>query len=200
MSNYSLIEEVWGSEFYGKTKKKKLSDPLCDLYAQSKMNDMQQSQIFQRSTLPLKDTQKKVSREPEKTIRDSIQHSLFEKQFDLTLPSMFADKCDKTEINESPNFENNNIIQEQKYIYDYDNDHDQNLITEEEQLNLSECTNDDFKENSEHFRHNLYEENQKDYMNNQTVKILDLILYIVSGIFLIFVLETFVKIGIHLQK
>lgn len=195
MSNYSLIEEVWGSEFYGKSKKKKIADPLCDLYAQSKMNDMQNTQLFQRSTLPLKDTQKRISREPEKTVRDSIQHSLFEKQFDLTLPSMFADKCDQNETNENPyTFENNNIVQEQKYIYDYDNNN--NTITDEEQNNITECVNTTDNK-SEHFKHNFYEEN---YNNNQTVKILDLILYIVSGIFLIFVLETFVKIGIHLQK
>jgi hypothetical protein len=193
-TNYATIDEVWGTSFVEPTKplKKKTkktshdalstsSDPICELYS-NKLGNYTESDLvkyandqasYQRSMKPQQLTQEylddKMSREP----KQPNEIPEYEKQFDMYLPNMYDD------IDE----------------ISYDNAHapTKNI----DMMNVSGKAIPNTPQPHPTMRHVFEQNYQKNEFRNykkETNK-LDIFLFIVSGIILIFLMEQFIKIG-----
>ena len=187
-TGYSSLEEVWGESFYPsdkkKPKKKKVVDPICELYEMGNNNGYTENDLV------------------------SFANSYYDKQ----------EKNDKNERYEKSKF--------QRSMND-DVDHEprerpvRNVAINERRNVYDVSASDDIEvehhiaETSERVPKTMYKPTQatpqtKAYKNYHELHedeeeprngfaFIDLLLYIVSGIILIFVMEQFVKIGLLLQ-
>lgn len=154
---YSTIEEAWGSDFYGKKKNKKIADPICDLYASSNHNTDHKIDYSvirsQRTTLPQRNSQAREYREPQlrQTVSRPIETNLFEQQFKTKMPNLFEDtKCTNVGFLNDADFAKtpSEILQEQKYIYDYPNINDKSAAERNIQKEIPFINNFDSSINS----------------------------------------------------
>lgn len=192
---YASITEVWGDSFCKKEKSKgqkinpsKLYDNIIDSY----IDDFDQSKnikIKKQKTKLETDVQPFSS---EKTFMD------YDSYFSKTnlFPQDISDNITNA-------FEYENKIPESNETEIYDTVHeetDQDVI-EEEQPHIENYVNNNYNysnniETSEEgvYGSRMYYQKQRNY------KILDLILYVISGIFLIFMLEQVLKIGMVINS
>lgn len=154
---YSTIEEAWGSDFYGKKKNKKIADPICDLYASSNHSTDHKIDYSvvrsQRTTLPQRNSQAREYREPQlrQPISKPIETNLFEQQFKTKMPNLFEDtKCTNVGFLNDADFAKtpSEILQEQKYIYDYPNINDKSTAERNIQKEIPFINNFDSSINS----------------------------------------------------
>lgn len=201
-TNYCSIDEAWGDLTGGKKKdskrrKQPVQDPICDLY-ESRANTSTYSaetdlvrfanDYYNRSASGQENniretTPKTVKINPSESMydlsSDNANKSAFEKQFEMKLPPMYDVKeemDEEEEVMPMPKAEMRRQPMPSTPQIDTYNNFD----------NYDESNN--YQEMKRHH-----------YARYSNLQILDLVLYVVSGIILIFLLEQFVKIGIHLQ-
>lgn len=242
---YSSIDEVW-PDFNKKIKKKKVSDPICDLYEK---NDAQINKYatnnFNKSRFQKDETSQRLFHQPEQRKNDvtiepeqnkynvmidpeqnkydielegaPLSGSEFEKQFNLINPSNkseYNDEDVKKIISE--------VHQPSKTLKDYrfNNEIDEENTSEKPLIydhNLGNIKPELYDHKSQYIRPELHKP-QPEYLgryhkdfddfiydkisNNKSnsLAVLDIILYIASGIILIFLLEQFVRIGTQLSQ
>lgn len=227
--SYSAIDEVWPDFNKKPVKKKKIGDPICNLYennddqlAKYASNNFNKAK-FQRNESNLL-SQQRVSKpknlyvEPEQNKYDITSgapyiESEFEKQFALSdVPSTnkhtYDDDDVKMIINEHMAKTDTDLIDNnlgKNYTHD-ENTYEKNTdyIFDESSENKYHQIKPLYTIPEEQNNKNKYYKNFDDYIDEKTkisaiksnkFAILDIILYIVSGIILIFLLEQFVRIG-----
>jgi hypothetical protein len=205
-TNYSSIEEVWGDTFptstSSKTKKekrKKIIDPICELYEMGNNNGYTENDLitYANNYFEKQEAEKGRGRNrDQKTMNDLV--TVFDTQPSSSSPSHYRESPSRyVDINPHNTF------------YDVtENEDDMTHIRRfKEQSNVPKPSSRNVVEsrytpassyNSKPTVENLDIEEYEDLKSNQFAFI-DLLLYIVSGIILIFVMEQFVKIGILLQ-
>lgn len=209
--NYASIEEAYGGDLQGKIKKKKnkTQDPICELYEQ-KMSTSPYSQLdlvnganaeyekvrYQRNSRPLPNSDEVERENPIKNVNINRNDkyydvseqeapipqqplSLFEKQFEIKNPNLFDDSC-KTE-------DESNESDLEAYVYKRQPIRN-NVVPKAAP--------------QKHKGNQYYEEYFEDIANKKQSKMvyLDILLYIISGIILIFVMENILNIGINMQR
>ncbi len=218
-TNYATIDEAWGVPFFEQKKKKKsprvqdppmnqnnksntndtidandtidTTDPICELYSSKLGNYTEQDLVkyaneqynkipFQRTMKPQSMTQealdKKVSREP-------LSKSEYEKQFDVYLPNMYDDI---DEASYEPILKPNKV----------DNSASSNNSNIKKDENMENKKKMDMMETS----YQNYEKMRMMRENTKETNKLDILLFIISGILLIFLMEQFIKIGMLIAK
>lgn len=206
-TNYCSIDEAWGDLTGGKKKdnkrrKQPVQDPICDLYesrantsAYSAENDLVRfaNDYYNRSSNGQENniretTPKTVKINAAESMYDlssnNANKSVFEKQFEMKLPPMY-DVKEEAEADEEEE-----VMPPMPKV---DMRRQQPMPSTTPQIDTYNNF-DNYDESS-----NYQEMKRHHYTRYSNLQILDLILYVVSGIILIFLLEQFVKIGIHLQ-
>ena len=187
-TNYSSLDEAWGENFNQqkptkKEKRKKIVDPICELYEMGNNNGYNDNDLV------------------------SYANDYFE-------------KYDKTKYQRAMNDENNEVlphapqshemrerpvrqvaISSGRNSYDVTDEDDisgdaivQRPMPRAREVPRVEKPQESFRGHSQ----NRYD-NEDDEPVSQSFAFIDLLLYIVSGIILIFVMEQFIKIGLLLQ-
>jgi hypothetical protein len=175
-TNYSTLEEVWGESFSStqkgkkdKKKDKKAVDPICQLYEMGNNSGYTENDIV------------------------SYANTYFDK-YDKTKHQRTMNDDEGVLPRERPT--RHVVINENKNAYDTSDDLDEPLHEIQEtrrELPRRELPRGHKKESSS----NYYDEDLEE--SKPSFAFIDLLLYIVSGIILIFVMEQFVKIGLLLQ-
>jgi hypothetical protein len=184
-TNYSSLDEAWGENFNHqkpkKEKRKKIVDPICELYEMGNNSGYNENDLV------------------------SYANDYFE-------------KYDKTKYQRAMNDENNDVLphapqsQEMRErpvrqvaissgrntydVTDDDDVHGKAVVQRPMPRTIQrvEKPQESFRSHS----HNKYD-NEDEEPVGQSFAFIDLLLYIVSGIILIFVMEQFIKIGLLLQ-
>jgi hypothetical protein len=200
--NYATIEEAWGGDLSGRRKKKtKTQDPICELYAQSQVDLVNNSNAqfekskHQRNMKPLANSSetdretfdKKIVIDEDKKYYDisdkpnHISSSLFEKQFEIQHPKMYDEDDDCSSDKE---FEI--IKQKVNKVYDEEEEDLEQYVYKKQ---LSPRPQKKVQYYDDYLEEFGYEQKKTKLVY------LDLLLYIISGIILIFLLNQFVEIG-----
>lgn len=179
-TNYSSLEEVWGETFNPsqkpkKEKKKKVHDPICELYEMGNNNGYNDSDIVSYANNYLTGNSEKY----DKTL---YQRSMN----DNTASSKQAPQHER----ERPVREV--VVSNERSVYDVSDNDD--VIEDKKHENFQQPLRY-FKE-----RHRVPDDDDDELdTSTSNFAFIDLLLYIVSGIILIFVMEQFVRIGLLLQ-
>lgn len=210
--NYATIEEAWGDLSGRRKKKSKTQDPICDLYEQ-KVNTSAYSQLdlvnnsndqFEKSKY-----QRNMDEDRESIVKNVIineqkqyydisdqeSKSLFEKQFDIKHPDLFSEECEAPQKPARPVYKPRQSAPHPTRTYPvvYPENYNRNA-----RENYDDGDSDDVEEYI-YKRQPYYEQYLDDYGYTKKTKsnlvYVDLILYLISGIILIFLLEQFVQIG-----
>lgn len=215
---FATIEEAWGSidpkpskqqgpqrpqqgpQQQGPQQKKKQyrqfpipKDPICelaDMYSTKLSDDYsdtdlaRQSQEYQKSTYQRNMNNRNITSDP-----------LFEKQFDMQLPKLYDD------IDDIDSRYNNAISAAIQRVKSEDNE----TVVEEPKVrqDIPKPVKYDFNDDEEvdDVPYTKTKTNSSKVMNPiNSVNYIDLILYIISGIILIFLLDQFVRIGCNLRS
>lgn len=213
-TGYSSLEEAWGEPYLSpslqqqKKKKKKQqpildspSDPICDLYAMGN-NHYQDSDIISFANQFYDKHDKVVYQKPlmldrekhPKTmeIRDGSVYA-----YGAPLSSVVSDTADRErdEVVEVPKLQdqeeqNEATFTEDNYMYD-ENEGPPAPV---------DRTNNKTIETMKASHDYYLSEHDPDYYRKDTAfQWMDVMLYLLSGIILIFMMEQFVKVGMHLQ-
>lgn len=186
-TNYSSLDEVWGESFNPsqkpkKDKKKKVHDPICELYEMGNNNGYNDNDIV------------------------SYANNYFEK-YDKT-PYQRSMNNDRTQHDEVlPRQDREKPVREvaissTRDVYDVSDEDD---IVERKEAFQQSLPTRYFVDKNQHSNKkpkHYVEENDDDEVETSPSNgfaFIDLILYIISGIILIFMMEQFVKIGLLLQ-
>lgn len=263
-NNYCSIEDAWGSlvepvQNKDKRKKKKVRDPICDLYEMStsgnynELDMVKASNDFEKYNKSKYQRDRQAGREKNKYV--TIDASMFEdKDFvplykqnasdDMDLEKQFntaihSAQCSKTKGKNAvklPDLESHfNPITQSPDDGDGDDESDadftefKNILDKKMQRNAPVIPDDqdqeDYQESDGGYDEDIPVQTKRvqsrglkaqkqqaaveeqfvddDFMPKQrsrnNMSYLDLMLYIVSGVILIFVMEQFVKIGVLLQ-
>lgn len=221
--SYSSIDEVW-PDFNKKPKKKKISDPICDLYEKNDakihkyaVNDFNKARFQKNENSHRLSHPKDVVIEPEQNKYDINNNpppisSEFEKQFEISNESQKNeyDDDDITKImskidSESKSFndyrfDNSQFDHSSQEIYDHEPQYikPESHIRPESRQRWQQTIPPEnyyrYKE-SKDFDDFIYDKISTTKSNSTAI--LDIILYIVSGIILIFLMEQFIRIGSH---
>jgi hypothetical protein len=240
-NNYCSIEDAWGSlvtpQKPEKKKKKKVRDPICELYDMSTSGNYNDLDIIRASNTMGYDRYNKskyqkdrqAGRERDKYV--SIDASSFddhtplyeqkasddmslEKQFES---SAYGAQCSKSKIR-MPDFESHfnplsrsdedEVVDREVEESEADYNEFKDLLKKKMHDSENDEDDEDYEVQHEKLQNSLKQKNNIEeqfiddnlYNNRrQSMAYLDIILYIVSGIILIFLMEQFVKIGIILQ-
>lgn len=186
-TNYSSLDEVWGESFNPsqkpkKDKKKKVHDPICELYEMGNNNGYNDNDIV------------------------SYANNYFEK-YDKT-PYQRSMNNDRTQHDEVlPRQDREKPVREvaissTRDAYDVSDEDDTVERKEAFQQSLPTRYFVDKTQHSNKKQKHYVEESDDDEVEaspSNGFAFIDLILYIISGIILIFMMEQFVKIGLLLQ-
>lgn len=213
-TTYCSIDEAWG-DLTGNAKKQNrkkktsfpqqeealIQDPICDLYearanasaynAETDLvrfaNEYYDKSAYQRTNRTQSMAHEDVVREPSpKSIMVSGEKALFEGQFEAKLPPMHNNSASMETYAE----------EEQRPKYKPSRSF---ATTSEETVAPEQTRRRYYNEEEQH--HSTYPPLQESYSKQSTtLHILDIILYVISGIILIFLLEQFVKIGMYMQR
>jgi hypothetical protein len=187
-TNYSSLEEVWGDNFNPtnktggkKEKKKKVIDPICELYEMGNNNGYTENDLVHYANSYLENYDKtsysrgmnSVSNEEEKMHPHSDPRERPQRRV---------------------------AISSNRAKYDVSSNDDEDEMTtyvEEDQHRFAKNK----RSSPRHIKKEEIESYDDDYSDSSNKKFafIDLLLYIVSGIILIFVMEQFVRIGLLLQ-
>lgn len=186
--NYASIDEVWGSPFNETKQSKKKSskvkqpvqdttDPICDLY-ESKLGDYRESDLINTAdqTYPtfqrtMKPQKSSYEYDNKKMSREPAKVE-YEKQFDMYLPNMYDD-IDEVSVE--------NLIPPSKPLKE----------EIQQQIDRKEILENTFNSNQHLQKMSTYKKEANK---------LDIFLFIISGIILIFLMEQFIKIGAILHS
>lgn len=170
-TNYSSLEEVWGETFNPsqkpkKEKKKKVHDPICELYEMGNNNGYNDNDIVSYANNYLTENTEKYD-------KTSHQRSMNDQEREKPVREV--------------------VVSHERSMYDVSDNDD---IVEGKKHEAFQQPLRYFKE-----KHSMPEDDDDDLNTSTTSNFafIDLLLYIVSGIILIFVMEQFVRIGLLLQ-
>lgn len=186
-ANYSSLDEVWGESFNssGKTRKekrKKLVDPICDLYQMGNNSGYNDTDLINYTNNYFE----KYDKTPyQRTMNDHIQEN---DQDDNVMPKRNARERPVREV----------TITDDRQTYDVSDFDEQE---QEESKVESKYTKKQKSKPTEKFLPSRYFHDDDDEPDSSTTNVafIDLLLYVISGVILIFVMEQFVKIGLLLQ-
>jgi len=185
-TNYSSLEEVWGESFDPsqkpkKEKKKKVHDPICELYEMGNNNGYNDNDIVSYANNYLTENNEKY----DKTLYQRSMNN----HIDSSLPS--SQSSQPHHERERPVREV--VVSNERSMYDVSDNDD--VIEGKKRENFQQPLRY-FKE-----RHRVSDDDddELDTSTTSNFAFIDLLLYIVSGIILIFVMEQFVRIGLLLQ-
>jgi hypothetical protein len=193
-ANYSSLEEVWGDSFTssGKTKKekrKKVVDPICDLYQMGNSSGYNDTDLINYTNNYFE----KYDKTPyQRTMNDNIQENV---QDDNVMPKRYPRERPVREV----------TIIDDKQTYDVSSDIDEQEQEQDQDQEESKPKNRYISKPkakpTEKFLPSRYFHDDDDEPDNSTTNVafIDLLLYVISGVILIFVMEQFVKIGLLLQ-
>lgn len=200
-TEYSTIEEAWGEPYLSpslqKKKRKKSNehqDPICELYAMGN-NHYQDSDIvsyanqyFEKHDKPRYQKPMMLQREKENPRRVEIHNgnayaygAPYSDDEPVAPPSSYDEGEEKTIVSEATPPSQSVYVQEQT----------------QQELSDFYNRNERPRRNVIHDTHEYYvsEEDPDYYKKDTAFNMMDVILYILSGIILIFMMEQFVKIG-----
>lgn len=202
---YASIQEVWGEDLTTKKKKKKpQQDPMCDLY-EMKGSSSAYTETEIVNTANEKRFRNKPPIKPQDEIFEekNLPNSLFEKQFEVRHPQSF-------EMDDPSEY----MIKSCKSYDDEPVDNKQHIVAtrvEDERIPIHPKetyyhTEDELpvRKQKKVMPERHYDSDSDDEMYTRTSRrnnlvYLDIILYVLSGVILIFLLEQFVRIGINMQ-
>lgn len=199
-TNYSSIEEVWGESFgpphkSKREKKKKIIDPICELYEQGNNSGYTENDLISYANDYFEKQDKGKNRKYQKSMNDLV--TVFGNETDAVYHRERPSR--HVEVNGHNDFYDTTIENEEdEDIYDIQR-HKQKVNIEYAPTPTSTPT----PRNA--YKKKTYDdvEEYEDFEQNATLPskfaFIDLLLYVVSGIILIFVMEQFVKIGLLLQ-
>ena len=179
-ANYSSLDEVWGESYNSsgkpkKEKRKKIVDPICDLYQMGNNTGYTDNDLVSYANNYFEKYDKTpYNRTMNNHVKDQDDNDVLPKQYNRERPVRQVAISDDRETYDVTDIDDVQFEQEPK-------------VTKQqakEQFYASRYYNDDDEE-----------------PENTTTNFafIDLLLYVISGIILIFVMEQFVKIGLLLQ-
>lgn len=214
-TTYSSIEEVWGEQFPSgskpkKEKRKKIVDPLCELYEMGNNNGYTENDLITYANTYFERQDKGKNREFQRSMND--------------LATVFDTPSSNTPQSSTRHYRENpsryvNINAHNTYYDTTEDDEDMQQIQQYNDTvknvssvapaprNVSEAGYTPApRRNPLNKKRGTYapiqdDDDVEDFEDNTSSRFafIDLLLYIVSGIILIFVMEQFVKIGMLLQ-
>jgi hypothetical protein len=200
-TNYSSLDEVWGETFNPtqkpkKEKKKKVHDPICELYEMGNNNGYGDNDIVSYANNYF-----------EKYDKTPYQRSMNNDrtQPDDVLPGHSGQSMQSRQDRERPVREV--AISNDRSVYDVSEEDDiveRTKPARKEAFQQSLPTRyfvDKPQHSNKSNKHHVEDSDDDDVETSPSngFAFIDLILYIISGIILIFVMEQFVKIGLLLQ-
>ena len=226
-TSYCTIDEAWGDLRAKKSSKRvKQQDPVCELYNNDDVelvkfaNEYYDKTRYQRNSKAQQHTFEEHEREaptrnvhikknlPSKYVAKDQNCTLFEKQFEMKLPPMHeelmeedfevsgvgeeSDSRDLRDSRDSRDLRDSRDPRDSRDLRDYSGVSEE---TRRRERYIDEERDEDYNYKSPFVTGE--EVIRKSYSN---LHILDVILYVVSGIILIFLLEQFVRIGMNLQN
>lgn len=181
-ANYSSLDEVWGESFNSsskttkKEKRKKIVDPICDLYQMGNNSGYNDNDIVNYTNNYFE----KYDKTPyQRTMNDNINVN------DDVMPKKYSRERPVREVS----------ITDDRQTYDVSDSDD---IPETHEAVVKYTPK---QKPTEKFLPSRYyqDDNEEPETTTNNVAFVDLLLYVISGIILIFVMEQFVKIGLLLQ-
>jgi hypothetical protein len=213
-ANYSSIEEVWGEQFPSaskpkKEKRKKIVDPICELYEMGNNNGYTENDLITYANNYFERQDKGKNRDYQRTMNDLV--TVFDNTPSSNTPQASVNRENPSryvEVNtHNEYYDTTEDDEDTQHIQQYKASMDRNVSIAPAPRNISEAGYTPASRQQTHaYRKRQYAPiNDDDYIEeyedtkNGNFAFIDLLLYIVSGIILIFVMEQFVKIGILLQ-
>jgi hypothetical protein len=187
-ANYSSLDEVWGESFNssGKTKKekrKKVVDPICDLYQMGNNSGYNDTDLINYTNNYFE----KYDKMPyQRTMNDHIQENV---QDDNVMPQRNSRERPVRDVN----------IRDDRQTYDVTDDDDTQEPQQQQQVEKKYIQKQKPTEKFLPSRYFVHDDDDEPDSNTSNVAFIDLLLYVISGVILIFVMEQFVKIGLLLQ-
>lgn len=183
-ANYSSLDEVWGESFHSsskpkKEKRKKIVDPICDLYQMGNNSGYNDNDLVNYANNYFE----KYDKTPyNRTMNNHVNDHIISQEEDDVLPKQYHRERPVRQVS----------ISDDKEIYD---------VTDTDDVPLQEEPPKGKKQPKEQFyASNFYHDDEEEPDNTTSnFAFIDLLLYVISGIILIFVMEQFVKIGLLLQ-
>jgi hypothetical protein len=184
-TNYSSLDEVWGetvstSQKPKKEKRKKIVDPICDLYQMGNNGGFNDNDIVNYANTYFE----KYDKTP---YQRSMNNDVVGHESDV-MPQQYMRERPVREV----------VISSDKQMYDVTDDDDVSVIEQPPQVVKPQVQKSLPKEKFQSMRYFNDDEDEPEQTTNNFAFI-DLLLYVISGIILIFVMEQFVKIGLLLQ-
>lgn len=179
-ANYSSLDEVWGEAFSSsskpkKEKRKKIVDPICDLYQMGNNNGFNDNDLVSYANNYFE----KYDKTPyNRTINDHVN---IQEDTDV-LPKQYPRERPVRQV----------TISDDRETYD---------VSEVDDVPFEQEPKIKNHQAKEQFFPSKYYNDEDEEPENTTTNFafIDLLLYVISGIILIFVMEQFVKIGLLLQ-
>lgn len=184
-ANYSSLDEVWGEAFNPsnkpkKEKRKKIVDPICDLYQMGNNSGYSDNDLVSYANNYFE----KYDKTPyNRTINDHVN---IHEDTDV-LPKQYRERPVRQVT-----------VSDDRETYDVSEVDDVPFEQEPKFTQHQSASNQQAKE--QFFASRYYNDDDEEPENTTTnFAFIDLLLYVISGIILIFVMEQFVKIGLLLQ-
>lgn len=181
-TNYSSLEEAWGESFSSSTsrpkkeKRKKVVDPICELYEMGNNNGYTDNDLVSYANTYVEKHDKSRYQRAMEEDQDVLPHRPRER------PVRHVD------------------ILPHQMDYDVTDNEDEPYYTEKRpHVVAPQQLKKEQPRPSRNYKRTVVIDDDEERSDPSSFAFIDLLLYIVSGIILIFVLEQFVKIGLLLQ-
>jgi hypothetical protein len=183
-ANYSSLDEVWGESFNSsskpkKEKRKKIVDPICDLYQMGNNTGYTDNDLVSYANNYFE----KYDKTPyNRTMNNHVNQHVNDQEDNDVLPKQYHRERPVRQV----------TISDDRETYD---------VTEVDDVPLEQEPKINKQQPKEQFYASRYYNDDDEEPDNKTTNFafIDLLLYVISGIILIFVMEQFVKIGLLLQ-
>lgn len=212
-ANYSSIEEVWGEQFSStskpkKEKRKKIVDPLCELYEMGNNNGYTENDLITYANTYFERQDKGKNKEFQRSMNELA--SVFDTPSSSTPGTHHYREKPSRYVNINAHntyYDTTEDDEDIEQIQQYNNNVRKMSSVAPAPMNISEVG---YTPAPHHNKLNkkrgtyapINDDDEVEEFEDTTSSrfaFIDLLLYIVSGIILIFVMEQFVKIGILLQ-
>ena len=194
-TNYSTLEEAWGGNF-NKTKKKKAKDPLCELY--SKKNIKARKPFYDESNEP-------------QPMDDSVYGSILPGNYEKSRSSRtMRIQKDASDRQRKPNYKTVEIDGADEPVYAAEDEDDDDVYLEK--YLDQETREDSGREPPERYaKYSRFADDKPVRRRGSSAlyvdydaamdkdKMIDLGLYIVSGVLMIFTMEQILQLGMRMK-
>ena len=211
-ANYSSIEEVWGEQFPSaskskKEKRKKIVDPICELYEMGNNNGYTDNDLITYANTYFEKQDKGKNRDYQRSMNDLVTVFDNTPSRNTTQASVYRENPTRyVDINtHNTYYDTTEDDEDTQQIQQYKEATTKSVSIAPAPRNISEAGYTPAHSSQSHKKRQYAPIDDDDYVEEyedtktSNFAFIDLLLYIVSGIILIFVMEQFVKIGILLQ-